>query len=143
MRFARHSRLAHDIDVTDRIHAGQRQHDLAAAVIRRSASGQAGVSALRHDGITRSRTESNCRGHLLGIAWQQRTQGTSLEHVAPVVAVRLQVSFVGQDSKFAQRLAQGQQQRLGTHGATSSCSSLPRMKAAISANCDESMGAPK
>ncbi|WKT97695.1 alpha-amylase family glycosyl hydrolase [Micromonospora soli] len=80
-------RLVGEVDVADPPHPGQREHHLAAGVVRDRCAAQPGVAALRHHRDTRLGAERDDRGHLLRAARPHDGRGCSRVGVSPVARV--------------------------------------------------------
>ena len=77
-------RIADLVDLDDAVHAVERQHDLAAVLVRHAAADQAGVAALGHDGDTLGGAELHDAGDLFGARRPHHGERGAEIVVAPV-----------------------------------------------------------
>ena len=99
-------RVAQRVDVEDAVHAVERQHDLAALLMRRAAAHHAGVAALGHHRDLLGEAELPDGGHLLGGGRAHHGQRGTEIVLAPVGEVGMLALIVGDQSTLADDGAQ-------------------------------------
>jgi hypothetical protein len=93
--------VADRIDLEDAVHAIERQHDLAAALVGRAAARHAGVAALGHDRDLLGRTQFHHGSDFLGAGWPDDGQRRAEVIVAPVGEVGVLALRVGDQAAVA------------------------------------------
>ena len=104
-RLDRH-RIADQVDVEDAGHAVERQHDLAALLLRDAAAHQAGIAPLRHHGDLLRRAEPHDIRDFLRVGRSHHGQRLAHEALAPVGDVGVLALFVGDQALVADDGAQ-------------------------------------
>ena len=99
-------RVADLVDFDDAVHAVERQHDLAAVLVRHAAADQAGVSALGHDGDLLRGAELDHARDLIGRGRPHDGERGAEIIVAPVREIGMLARLVDDQALVADDAAQ-------------------------------------
>ncbi len=106
------------IDLADACHAGQRQYDLGATVVRNRSAAQAGIATLRNQRDAVRVADLRHRGHLLGGRRPHDQRCGAPVRVTPVTEVTGHPLGVADDPLRADDRFKGVQEGLGVHGTS-------------------------